>query len=181
MSVLMKVIPCALVGVVLLAFMFGESAPSTSEPAREYVSVTVMMNSNFANGRGPSAAPCMVLFDLDQPGPVSPGKLKEMHRVAEEVYSLYEGESWSDENAEMADFIRHLKNDSYRPHCRKAVPSTLTGGRRLYVSDIMLHRDNFSPNSAMREVAVVKVTGDASGTIYHMPWNASVVPNTAIQ
>ena len=177
MSVLIKAIPCVLVGVVVLAFIFGESAPTISEPAREYVSVTVMMNSNFANGRGPSTAPCMVLFDLDQPGPVSQGKLKEMRRVAEEVYSLYEGDTSSHENAEMADFIRHLENDTYRAHSRKAVPSDLTRGRRLYVSDIMLHRNNFSPNSAMQNVAMVKVTGESTGTIYHIPWNASVVPN----
>ena len=180
MSVLMKVIPFALVGLVVLTFVFGESAPTDAEPAREYVAVTVMMNSNFAHGRGPATAPCLVLFDLDQPGPVSAGKLKEMRRVAKEIYSLYEGDSMSHENAEMADFVRHLKNDMYRPHCRKAVPSALTHGRRLYVSDIMLHGNRLSPDSAMRNVAMVKVTGESKGTIYHIPWNASVVPNLAM-
>lgn len=181
MSVLIKVIPFALVCVGILAFMIGEPAPSASEPAREYVSVTVMMNSNFAKGRGPSTAPCMVLFDYDQPGPVSAGKLTEMRRIAGEIYSLYEGDSSSNEIAEMADFIRHLKNDNYRAHCRKAVPSVLANGRRMYVSDIMLHRNMLSPNDEMRNVAMVKVTGEASGAIYHIPWNASVVPDISMR
>ncbi len=175
MVVLTKVIPCALVGVVVLAFVFSESTPTSSEPAHEYVSVTVMMNSTFANGRGPSAAPCMVLLDLDHPGPISQSKLEYMHGVAAQIYSLYEDDATSHEVAEMSDFIRYLKNDSYRAHYRRAVPSALTDGRRLYVSDIMLHRSKFSPDSEMRDVAMVKVTGESSGTIYHIPWNASAV------
>ena len=181
MAVLTKVVPFALIGVAVLAFVFGESEQSNAEPAFEYVSVTVMMNSNFANGSGPPTAPCMVLFDLGQPGSVSRGKLKEMRRIAEEIYSLYESDSSSHEDAEMADFITHLKNDSYRPHCRKAVPSALAGGRKFYVSDIMLHRDKLSQNSAMQDVAMVEATGESRGTIYHIPWNASSVPNVAMR
>ena len=170
---------------VVLALMFGESTPTTSEPALEYVSVTVMMNSAFAQGRGPGAAPCMVLFDLDQPGPVSRGKLQEMQRVAKEVYSIYAGDSpylddpTSRENAEMADFIAHLSNDMYLPHNRKAVPSLLANGRRLYVSDIMLHRSKFDPSGRLPKVAMVKVTGESRGTIHHIPWNDSLVLTAA--
>jgi len=171
----------------ILALMIGDPSSDTSEsartsePAREYVSVTVMMNSDFANGRGPSIAPCMVLFDLDQPGPVSAGKLTEMRRIAAQIYSLYCSDSARSEDAEMAEFIRHLKLDIYRPNCRKAVPSALAGGRRLYVSDIVLHRNMFSPDSELQDVAMVKVTGQSRGTISHIAWNASAISRTAMR
>ena len=171
MSVLIKTVPIALVGIVLLALILGGAAPTDAEPAREYVSVTVMMNANFANGRGPSSAPCLVLFDLDDPGPVGQGKVKEMRSVAKEIYSLYTGDSSSHDDAEMADFIRHVKNDSYHAHSRKAVPAALARGRSLYVSDIMLHRNKFSSDGDMQNVAMVEVTGESKGTIYQIPWN----------
>jgi hypothetical protein len=162
--------------------MVAEPAPSVSEPAREYVSVIVMMNSDFANGRGPSFGPALVLFDIDKPGPVSAGQLTEMRQIADEIYSLYQRDSASHQDAEMSDFIKHVKNDHfYFPHSRKAVPSALARGRRLYVSDIMLHRERLSPSSAMRKVAMVRVTGESSGTIFHIPWNDSVVPDVAMR
>ena len=136
-----------------------------------------MMNSDFANGRGPGAAPCMVLFDLDEPGVISHEKLEDMRRIAREIYSLYADGPSGDEDQEMAAFIRHLENDSYFPHSRRAVPSALAGGQRLFVSDIMLHRNKFSPDSEMSNVAMVKVTGEERGTIQHIPWNDdSVMP-----
>ena len=179
MSLFVRVIPFALIGVGIFAFMVGGPSSTPSAPAREHVSVTVMMNSNFARGQGPSSAPCMVLFDIDQPGPVSAGKLTEMQRIASEIYSLYENGASGDEDQEMADFIRHLENDMYHPHSRKAVPSALANGRRLYVADIMLHRHML--NSEMRRIAMVKVTGEARGTIYQAPWNASLVADMAMQ
>lgn len=139
-------------------------------PSKNHASVVVMMNSEFLAGHGPSPAPCMVLFDMDQPNP-SAAQLETMHEISSEIYDLYSGDAQSDGSPEMDAFVAHLENDSFRANMRKQVPAQLSRGRRLFVSDIMLSRYKFSPNAEHGKFAMVQVRGEESGTISHLAWD----------
>jgi len=170
MSELLKPVIIGLVAVGAFAFFVSQADPG---PSREYVAATVMMNSDFANGDGAPTAPCMVLWDMDASGP-SVGQASTLQDIASEIFDLYTGDATSDGSPGMDQFVRHLENDTFRPHCRRKVPAGLARGRNLWVSDIMLVRRNFSPDPAQRRIGLVAVTGEETGTIKHLPWNESL-------
>lgn len=170
MSELLKPVIIGMLAVGAFAFFVKQADPG---PSREYVAVSVMMNSEFANGNGPMTAPCMVLFDMDATGP-SVGQASTLQEIADEVYDLYTGDAMSDGSQAMDQFVQHLENDAYRPHCRRKVPAPLSRGRNLWVSDIMLNRKNFSPAPDQRKLALIGVTGEETGTIKHLQWNETL-------
>lgn len=169
MIMLINVLLWSVFGLAVLVKFYGIIEASGQpfpqfKPGKLQLASTVMVNSEIHSTATHAAA--LVLFSVNDANPPSCEILNE---ISAEIFDLYATDQWFD-SVDINEFIKFLKDDDYQRNRRYRVPTQISRGHDLYVSDLILYRDHLHPSHRQLKLVAVRVKGQAKGSIHQIPW-----------
>jgi len=94
----------------------------------------------------------------------------QLYEIAADIYDLYNSEP-NYEDPELNNFVKHLKDDTYKESSRLAVPACVSRGYNLSVADIVIQKNKLHPDERYSQLVAVAITGKLRGLIAQIDWH----------
>ena len=168
-SVLQFILTFVFAGAALSAEFFRKTLDFQLN-SRICIALPVMMNKDLVTKNYLS----MVLFSHDELDESNLDNFIEdgsqLNEIASDIFDLYNSDA-TYENTELNEFVKHLKDDTYRESSRLAVPSCVSRGYNLSVADIIIRQNLLHPDERFSQLVAVSVTGKLKGLIAQIDWH----------